>query len=163
MIKLPRQNRNHKSCCWFGAGIGVPWFCRGEIAIILQYDQITEAKRYRPRYPLPTTIILYRYNNFSTTTISLSGTARYHPACRHTSARAASPIHGGGYVWPAYDERQHPIPDFPPYDVRPPHMHGAPTTDDTSHGDTDAKQRTRRALIMCLQQLPETMLRKEKS
>ena len=69
---------------------------------------------------------------------------------------------GGGYVWPAYDERQHPIPDFPPYDVRPPHMHGAPTTDDTSHGDTDAKQRTRRALIMCLQQFPETMLRKEK-
>ena len=73
------------------------------------------------------------------------------------------PYMGGGYVWPAYDERQHPIPDFPPYDVRPPHMHGAPTTDDTSHGDTDAKQRAIRALIMCLQQLPETMLRKENS
>ena len=34
---------------------------------------------------------------------------------------------------------QHPIPDFPPYDVRQPHMHGAPTTEDTSHGGTGTK------------------------
>ena len=119
--------------------------------------------------PCQQQLYYYRYNNCSTTTtttISLSGTARYHPASRHTSARATSPIPGGSYVWPAHDERQHPIPDFPPYDVRPPHMHGAPTTDDTSHGDTDTKQLTRRALIMCLQQLPEAgsgvmMLRQE--
>ena len=35
---------------------------------------------------------------------------------------------------------QHPIPDFPPYDVWQPHVHGAPTTEDTSHGDTDTKK-----------------------
>ena len=36
-------------------------------------------------------------------------------------------------------KEHHPIPDFPPYDVRQPHIHGAPTTDDTSHGDFDIK------------------------
>ena len=59
MIKLPRQRHNNKKLLLPGAGLGGSWFRRGEIAEINKSERSVEAKRYRPRYPLPTTIILH--------------------------------------------------------------------------------------------------------
>ena len=49
------------------------------------------------------------------------------------------PLPGASYAKPLQDKGHHPIPDFPPYDVQQPHMHGAPTMDDTSQDDFDSR------------------------
>ena len=114
MIKLLRRNHNNKKLLLPGAGLSGSWFCRGEIAEIKKSERSVEAKRYRPRYPLPTTIILLEIIIVQQQQPShFSGTARNYPASRHTSVRVSSPILGGSYVWPAHAERTTPYPRLP--------------------------------------------------
>ena len=115
MIKLLGRNHNNKKLLLPGAGLSGSWFCRGEIAEIKKSERSVEAKRYRRRYPLPTTIIFLEIIIVQQQQPShFSGTARNYPASRHTSVRVSSPILGGSYVWPAHDERaqHHPNLNF---------------------------------------------------
>ena len=116
MIKLLRRNHNNKKLLLPGAGLGGSWSCRGEIAEINKSERSVEAKRYRRRYPLPTTIILLEIiivQQQQQQPSHSSGTARNYPASRHTSVRVSSPILGGSYVWPAHAERTTPYPRLP--------------------------------------------------
>ena len=114
MIKLPTRNQNNKKLLLPGAGLSRSWFCRREIAEINKSERSVGAKRYRRRYPLPTTIILLEIIIVQQQQPShFSGTARNYPASRHTSVRVSSPILGGSYVWPAHDKRTTPYPRLP--------------------------------------------------
>ena len=56
------------------------------------------------------------------TTITSGGTLRLHPPTGNTPAREISPLGGRGKP---NTLRRFPIPAFPPYVVRTPHIHGA--------------------------------------
>ena len=57
-----------------------------------------------------------------------SGVAPFPPVRRHTSATCPPPFGG---VFSKYRPPCFPFPDFPPYPVETPHIHGTPSTEGT--------------------------------
>ena len=122
MVKLPRRNHNNKCCCWPGARLGGSWFCRGEIAEICRSERSAEAKRYRRRYPLPTTIILLDI------IIVQQQQQPSHSQGRSEYASATSTHYSHGFFSHSVGGNQssqcvghNPHPAIPPYYIKSPH------------------------------------------